>query len=411
MQTTNRRNLLLLAFALVVVMLGFGMVIPVLPFYIQRFGASGSAFGTLVAMSALTEFLFGPIWGSLSDRTGRKPILMIGIFGYGLSMLLFGLSTELWMLFASRALSGVLSAATVSTTMAYIGDSTSTKERGGGMGLLGASAGAGTIIGPGIGGLLAHGSLSTPFFLAAGASLLALALIALLLPESLPPTARAGAGSQLRFNSISRMWQAIRSPIGFLLGLAFLATLGTANFEAIFSLYVVKKLAYPPEQVGAILTVVGVVALFGRGLLTGLFTRRWGEATVIKGSLLAAALGFGGLLLANSFGAVLLATGFFAFAVTFLRPSIHSLTSQRATFGQGTSMGLSNSFVSLGRIAGSLWAGAIFDVGMDFPYWSGIVIVLICFALGVLYLGRVGPPPAETNQPLAPQHPDAAGSA
>src|SRR5512136_167337 len=137
MDTTNRKNLYILAFTLVVVMLGFGMVIPILPFYIKQFNASGSAFGLLVAISALTEFLFGPIWGSLSDRTGRKPILMIGIFGFGLAMLLFGLSTELWMLYASRALSGVLSAATVSTTMAYIGDSTSTKERGGGMGMLG----------------------------------------------------------------------------------------------------------------------------------------------------------------------------------------------------------------------------------------------------------------------------------
>jgi DHA1 family multidrug resistance protein-like MFS transporter len=96
--TTNRRNLFLLTFSLVVVMLGFGMVIPILPFYIQKFGAGGSAFGALVAIAALTEFLFGPFWGGLSDRTGRKPILMIGMLGYGLSMLLFGLSTELWML-------------------------------------------------------------------------------------------------------------------------------------------------------------------------------------------------------------------------------------------------------------------------------------------------------------------------
>jgi DHA1 family multidrug resistance protein-like MFS transporter len=158
---TNPRNLFLLAFSLVVVMLGFGMVIPILPFYIKQFDAGGSALGALVAIAALTEFLFGPVWGSLSDRTGRKPILMIGLFGYGLSMLLFGLSTQLWMLFASRALSGVLSSTTLSTAMAYIGDSTSARARGGGMGVLGAAAGAGAIIGPGLGGLLAGGALSS----------------------------------------------------------------------------------------------------------------------------------------------------------------------------------------------------------------------------------------------------------
>lgn len=385
MQVTNRRNLYLLAFALVVVMLGFGMVIPVLPFYIEQFGAGGGAFGLLVATSALTEFLFGPIWGSLSDRTGRKPILMIGILGYGLSMLLFGLSTELWMLFVSRAFSGVLSSATLSTAMAFIGDSTSDKERGGGMGLLGAAAGAGTIIGPGIGGLFAKGSLSIPFFIAAGMSLVSLILIALLLPESLPRQARAQAQGRLRFVSLGGLWRALFSPIGFMLFLAFLATFGTSNFEAIFSLYIVQKLDYSPERIGAILTVVGFIALIGRGLLTGLFTKRWGEAAVIKASILAAALGFIFLLLANSFPTVLFSTGFFVFAVTFLRPSIHSLTSQRATVGQGAALGLSNSFVSLGRIAGSLWAGALFDVGMDCPYWSGIVIMLVCFVLSLVF--------------------------
>jgi len=384
--TASRKNLLLLAFSLVVVMLGFGMVIPILPFYIEQFGAGGSAFGALVAIAALTEFLFGPFWGSLSDRTGRKPILMIGMLGYGLSMLLFGLSTELWMLFASRALSGVLSSATLSTAMAYIGDSTSKKERGGGMGILGASAGAGTIIGPGLGGLLAGESLSTPFFVGAGISVLSLTLIALLLPESLPRESRALAGKTVKFINFRELRQAITSPIGFLFFLALLATCGTSNFESIYSLYIVDKMKYTPEQVGAILTVVGVVALIGRGLLTGLFTRLWGEASVIKASLLMAALGFVFLLVAHNDLAVFLSTGFFVFATTFLRPSIHSLTSQRATVGQGAALGLSNAFVSLGRIAGSLYAGVLFDAGMDYPYYSGIVILLVCFILGMAFL-------------------------
>ncbi len=130
----KNRNLLILSFSLIVVMLGFGMVIPIFPFYIDKLGAGGSALGLLVATAALTELIFGPVWGSVSDRTGRKPILMIGVLGYGLSLLFFGLATELWMLFVARALSGILSSATLSTAMAYIGDSTTKEERGGGMG-------------------------------------------------------------------------------------------------------------------------------------------------------------------------------------------------------------------------------------------------------------------------------------
>ena len=107
----NRRNLTILFFTLVVIMLGFGMIIPILPFYIDSFGASGKALGMLMAIFATMQFIFAPIWGNLSDRHGRKPILMIGVFGNAISQLFFGLSSQLWMLFAARALAGILSGA------------------------------------------------------------------------------------------------------------------------------------------------------------------------------------------------------------------------------------------------------------------------------------------------------------
>jgi MFS transporter, DHA1 family, multidrug resistance protein len=382
---TSRKNLAVLSFAMVVVMLGFGMVIPVFPFYIKQMGAGGSAFGLLVAIAAVTELIFGPLWGSLSDRTGRKPILMIGLFGYGLSMLLFGLSTRLWMLFASRALAGVLSSATVAPAMAYIGDSTAQDQRAGGMGTLGAAGGLGIILGPALGGFLAGEALSTPFFLGAGISLIALLLVAGLLPESLPPEARNPA-RRVGVLSLRELGDAVHSPIGVLLLLAFLTTTGTTNFESIFSLYAVDALHYGPQQVGAILSVVGVVALIGRGVLTGLVTRRWGEPIVIQCALLAGAVTFGFLLLARSFPAVLLTAGLFILITAFLRPAIHSLTSQRATVGQGAAMGLSNSFVSLGRVVGPLWAGFAFDLHTSLPYLSGAVILLLIFVLSLKWV-------------------------
>jgi DHA1 family multidrug resistance protein-like MFS transporter len=152
--TNNRRSLLILSFTLVVVMLGFGLVIPIFPFFVEELGAGGRELGLLVATSALLEFVFAPVWGGISDRIGRKPVLMIGIVGYGLSSLLFGLSTQLWMLFASRALSGVLSSATLVTSLAYVGDTTAEEDRGKGMGYLGAAMALGVILGPGLGGWL-----------------------------------------------------------------------------------------------------------------------------------------------------------------------------------------------------------------------------------------------------------------
>jgi DHA1 family multidrug resistance protein-like MFS transporter len=316
---------------------------------------------------------------------------MVGMLGYSLSMVLFGLSTELWMLFASRALSGVLSAATLATAMAYIGDSTSARERGGGMGALGGAAGLGIILGPGLGGWLAGDSISTPFFAGAGMALASLPLIALLLPESLPVEARTVTG-RVHLVDIRQLWGALWGPLGGLLLLAFVGTIGTSNFESIFSLYAVDALGYGPEDVGMILTMVGVVAVVGRGVLTGVATRRWGETAVIRAALLAGAGAFLLLLLAKSQLAVLLTTGLFVLITAFFRPAVHSLTSQRAAIGQGAAMGLSNAFVSMGRIVGPIWAGAVYELNSSYPYWSGAVILSIVFVLSWRWVGakRVG---------------------
>jgi len=270
--------------------------------------------------------------------------------------------------------------------MAYIGDSTSEKTRGGGMGILGAVGGAGTAIGPGIGGLLAGNALSTPFFISAGLALVSLVLVALWLPESLPPAARTTRDLEFKFIRLNDLWRALTGPIGLPLLIAFLATLGTSNFEAIFGLYALKKLDYAPEQVGGILTLIGVIALVGRGLLTGFVTEHWGETIVIKTSLIVGGIGFILLLLANTYPTVLLTTGIFTCSITFLRPSIHALASKRTTIGQGASMGLSNSFVSLGRMVGPILAGIIFDIHPNYPYLSGALILSGAFIVSLIWL-------------------------
>jgi DHA1 family multidrug resistance protein-like MFS transporter len=382
----NRQKILILSFALVVVMLGVGIVYPIFPFFITELGASGTELGLLAATSALLEFVFAPIWGGISDRTGRKPILMVGMVGYGLSMLLFGLSTQLWMLFASRALSGILSSATLATAMAYIGDTTSEEDRGGGMGILGAAMALGAMLGPGLGGWLAGDSLSTPFFIAAGLSLVSLLLILALLPESLPVEARQRSEGKVSTVQLGQLWRALFSPIGVLLFMVALFSFALTNFEAVFGLYALEKFGYGPERVGTILMVVAVVSTVGKAALTGPTTKRWGEAKVIKASLLAGSVGFAVLLLANTYVTILLATGFFILSKTLLRPAAFSLISKRTTAGQGVAMGLSNSFMSLGRIAGPIWAGAIFDVNFNYPYLSGSVIMFIGFLISLAWV-------------------------
>jgi len=329
------------------------------------------------------QFLFSPFWGSLSDRVGRKPILLVGILGGGLTMLLFGLASQLWMLFTVRLLSGLLASATMPAAMAYIGDSTSEADRGGGIGKLGAAAGLGLILGPGLGGWLAGESLSTPFFIAAGLSMVSMLLIAVFLPESLPLRDRQQANTRIKMANLKTLWQALFGPIGALLLLAFLISFAATNFQAIFGLYALEKFGFNPQQIGTILMVTALVSALIQGTLTGPLTRRWHESVLIKIFLLTNAGGFLVLLMAYNYPTVLLTTGIYTLAHTLLRPVVQSLTSKRAPAGQGAAMGLNNAFISLGQIAGPLWAGFVFDINVNLPYISGAVILLIGFVISL----------------------------
>jgi DHA1 family multidrug resistance protein-like MFS transporter len=343
--------------------------------------------GLLVAISPFIQLVASPFWGSVSDRRGRKPVLVIGLLGYGISMLLFGLSTELWMLFVARGVGALLSAATMPTTMAYIGDSTSEQDRGGGMGALGAATGLGMVLGPALGGLLGSESLSTPFFLTAGVCLLTLMLVLILLPESLPREARrqtaTGVKDGIQFRGL---WQALFGPLGVLLFMAFLVSFGLTNFQGIFGYYALKEFGYGTEEVGWILTVIGIVAALTQGTLTGPLSRHWGEATIIKTTLLASAITFALLLTANNLATVLLTAGLFALPNALLRPAVISLTSKHAGAQQGTAMGLNNSLNSLGRVVGPVWAGFAFDLDSSWPYLSGAVIMFVGFLVSLIWV-------------------------
>ena len=373
-------KLMTLFFTMVVVMIGFGIVIPIMPFYVEQFGVGGTGLGAMMALFSVMQFIFSPFWGNLSDRYGRKKIMLLGALGNAISMVLMGLAPNYWLLLAARGLGGILSSATMPTAMAYISDSTDEKGRGGGMGLIGAAMGVGMVIGPGVGGWLAGDSLATPFFLAGGLSLIAVVLIWLILPESLPVEQRSADRTAYRGPQLGVLWQALRGPVGFLMFLAFLVNFALANFESIFGLYADVRYGYGPQEVGTTLMMIGVVSSVVQMGLTGPATRRFGEGWVIKASLLASAFGFVLMAFALQTATILLTVGFFIFATAMLRPAIMSLTSKMVKSGQGTAMGLNNSFQSLGRVAGPLWAGVLFDWNINLPYWSAGVVMLGTFA-------------------------------
>jgi DHA1 family multidrug resistance protein-like MFS transporter len=412
--TANRKNLYILSFTLFVVMLGYGMVMPIMPFYIEHLGVGGTELGWLMAAYSLMQLIFAPIWGVLSDRYGRKPILSVGVLGYAIALLMFGLSTEFWMLFIARSLSGILSSATNPTAMAYISDNAPEKERSKGMGQLGAAVGIGVIFGPLMGGYLSANSFTLPFLVGSALAFLALLLIIFLLPESknasLPmselvqsngqnPGPQPDSTTRLRTRDI--YLQIFFGPAGVLLLLIFIMSFGMTNFQGMIGLYVVDKFAFNTKQVGAIWMIMGLALIIVQGGLTGPLSKKLGDLTLIRIGLLGGAIGFLFVALAVDYATILLALGVFISALALIGPALNSYISIYAGEHQGTVMGLNSAMTSLGRVVGPLWGGTIYDISIEYPFFSGaatLLLGLFVSFVGIKKQAPESPTPAELQK-------------
>lgn len=375
-----KKSILGLLFAvLFFVMIGFSILFPVEPYYIQLFGATSATMGWLIASFSLAQFLFSPLWGRLSDRIGRKPILMTGLAGYGVSMALFGLSQSIPHLFIARSLAGVLSAATLPTAMAVIADTTTEDERAKGMGILGAAFGLGAIFGPFLGGILGDISIRLPFFVTAGLSLVTLLFVWQVLPETLPPEKRAGEQER-----VSRL-KAFQPDTMFLYGIAFLVTFSLAGLETAFPFLAYDRLGATTRTVGYIFAVMGVAGSIVQGGLIGPIRKRIGEQRMIPVGLLISA--FALVLIALSQSAIFGTVGLALFAAGhgLIRPANASLVTQRTQVGQGLAIGVYDSMDSLGRVLGPVVGGTLYLILSSLPFFSSAAVNIVACVIFIAF--------------------------
>ncbi len=385
-------------------LVGFGLVIPLLPFYAERFGASPQQVTLLVAVFSLMSMLAAPLWGRLSDRIGRRPVLMASMAAAALAYLWLGFATSLWMLFAARALAGIC-AGNIAAAQAYIADVTPPEGRARGMGMIGAAFGLGFIIGPALGGVvagndLATADLKTPGLIAAGLSFVAFVGVVALLKESLPQTGRARPSR----NRIAALRVALGRPVlSRLLVVFFLVILAFAGMEATFALWAMRQFSWGPAQVGYIFTYVGLLSAVMQGGLIGPLTRRFGEKSLLLGGLALIALGLLLLPLAAFLAPLLVAVTALALGMGAMQPSLNSLISRRAGLDeQGEVMGVAQSVGSLSRVLGPAIAGALFaGLGPDSPFVAGAIVVAAALLVG-LRLPRRAPVPVAAGQASTP---------
>ncbi|PLT48103.1 Multidrug resistance protein B [Paenibacillus pasadenensis] len=391
----NRGAILLLMLNLFIVFTGIGLVIPIMPKFMELLGISGSLVGLLVASFSLTQLLFSPLAGRLSDRFGRKRLIVIGMTVFAVSEALFGFAEQPWLLFASRLLGGVSAALIMPAVMAYAADVTTKEERAAGMGYINAAITTGFIIGPGIGGYIAEFGLRVPFYAAGVAGLIAAALTLFVLRESKPAQPDAAAyAAQLpdasygrRSSLAGQLLTSHREPYFFSLIVVFTLSFGLANFETVFGLFVDHRFGFEPKDIAFIITFGSIAGAVVQVTAFGWILNRFGEKRVISTCLLFAGAFILLTLFVHTFWLIFAVTFVVFLAIDILRPAISTQMSKLAGADQGYVAGLNSAFTSLGNIAGPIVAGVLFDVHIATPYALASVVLLLCFVLSTRLRG------------------------
>ena len=405
MSSKAKSPLGLIFLTLFIDMVGFGIVIPVLPLYAEgsRIGATPTQLSWIVGIYSLLQLVCSPLFGKLSDRIGRKPVLVVSIIGTAIGFVVLGAANTVWMLLLGRIIDGA-SGGNISTAMACIADVTTKENRSRNMGLVGAAFGLGFMIGPAIGGILSkHFGLATPFYFAAGLALMNAALVALRLPETLTAESRARAKERA---TIGEVFHGGRTGmIAAILASQLASVTGFSIMTALFALYCEKRFNYDTAQVGYILAYVGLLGvIFQGGLLRRLLKKPIEKQLAVVGAtilaLSMAALPFThtlGLLLAVCFGISL--------GNSFVTPTLNGLASRTTdAHCQGRLLGLMQSAGSLGRFLGPMIGFGLvsLDGAQDYArtsfFASAAILVLAMICI-------VSVTPAET-QPLGDAIPE-----
>jgi len=375
------RPLLVIFLTIFVNLIGFGIIIPLLPFYAETFGASPIVIGLLFAVFSICQLAAAPVLGDWSDRYGRRPILIFSLIGTVVSFVLLAVAHSLTMLFIARIVDG-LSGGNISTARAYVADVTEPKDRARAYGLIGAAFGLGFIFGPALSGVLAKVSYTAPIWAAAGITLAATAVAWLWLPETVH---RAQAGTGMPFRNLPEMLR--RPALGRILVIDFVYWFAFAIFQTTFALFTSRRFHFDASQTGYFFSAFGVLGAIVQGGFIRPIVRRLGDKPTFVVGLLCSVIGLIGATLTHSvtvFAATLVPL---AFGIGFGHPTMASLVSKTARNDeQGRVQGAASAVESLGRTVGPVWGSASLQrFGDGVPYVSAAVFLLLTLLITVGY--------------------------
>ena len=368
-------------------LLGFGLVIPITPFYAEKYGATGLAVGLLMSSYSFMQLIFSPIWGRISDRVGRRPIILMSLLGSTLSYLIFGLADSLAVLFISRFFAGIFGA-NISTSQAYIADSTTVENRAKGMGMIGAAFGLGFVLGPLFGGYFSQFGYRLPAYIASAICGLNFISAIFNLPESFKPGDSSAAERRLSLQGIKKTFSF--HLLGILVVLMFLITFAFSNLEATFALFAERKYQFGSVETGYIFGFLGILMAIMQGGLIGILAKKFGEKKLLVAGTFLMIIGMGFIPYAPHFYVLIGILVLLALGVGMNNPSLTSLISQYSDPHQvGAVMGVSQAMGSLARILGPLFGGYVYDhYGIEYPYIGAGLFMVVAFGMALLFLKK-----------------------
>jgi MFS transporter, DHA1 family, multidrug resistance protein len=355
----------------------FGIIIPILPAYLESINQGGTAAGLFIAIFAGAQFIFSPIAGKWTDQYGRRKMIIYGLAGLTLSMFIFYFSNSIWVLYASRAVGGIGCAMLVPAIFAYIADITTMDQRAKGNSLVSAAMSLGIVVGPGIGGFFAGFGLKFPILVSALVSLVSVLFSILLLKESKP--ASSGETSEiLTDESMTRkIARSVKMPYFIPLIITLVMSFGLIAYESVIGLYLDNQFQSSAKDIAIMVTATGVVSVIVQLFVVDRIVNRYGERSVLNVFIAVAAAGFLFSLFASSYTLFFVISLFIFLSTSILRPVLNTLISKLAGNEQGFAMGMNNAYMSIGNVLGPTLAGLLYDVKITYPFILGFVLLIV----------------------------------
>ncbi|MBB5180179.1 DHA1 family multidrug resistance protein-like MFS transporter [Planomicrobium koreense] len=387
MTTDQRKKIYILMINMFIAIASFGIVIPILPSYLESINQGGMAAGLMIAIFAGAQFLFSPIAGKWADQYGRRQMIIYGLLGLTISMFVFYLSNGIWVLYLSRVIGGIGAAMLIPAIFAYIADITTLDQRAKGTSLVSAAMSLGIVVGPGIGGFLADFSLKLPFLVSALVSLAAVLFSVALLKEQDAIEADPATTMDMTQNEamLTKIFRSVSMPYFIPLVITLVMSFGLLAFESVIGLYLDNQFNSTAKDIAFMITATGVVSVIVQLFIVDRIVRRFGEAAILIAFLGVAAAGFVMALFAGSYVMFFVVTLIIFLATSILRPVLNTLISKMAEGEVGFAMGMNNAYMSVGNVLGPLLAGALYDIDISYPFILGLVMLMITWTITVAW--------------------------